>query len=203
MKRALCLTILLALILLPAALGEAPRTVEPMSAVLDLSSLPDGIYPVGFDRSNLSVGMISHAHLFTVDSYDMTDIGLLAVGDVIVVSGQSVPVTRIERGEYVAINGGLEDGGFLLRAYESDHCFRVAQEDDFPTYTDRGEVTLLLSEGFTFADAWDIEAPPVLAVGADAVAEILASENEFFDPYSTTVTLEGGAVTCIERTYVP
>ena len=75
MKRALCLTILLALILFPAALGEAHRTVEPMSAALDLSNLPDGIYPVGFDRANLSDGTISHAHLFTVEDV-LTEFGI-------------------------------------------------------------------------------------------------------------------------------
>lgn len=177
--------------------------VEPMPCEIDLDAPADGAYPAAFEASDISDGALSF-EVFTVDCYDIVDINKLAVGDTIVIDGERLQVRSIERGSDVLINGGMDEGGYNLRAYDEDNCYKVAEYDDYPTWTDHGGATLPLAEDVVFTDSSDIERDPVTVTGADAVAKaIAASEDEFFDEYCATVTVEGGAVVAIDRVFTP
>ena len=180
------------------------RTVRPMAEGIDPEALEDGVYSVSFDRSDLVDGVLNHAHIFAVDSYDIVDIHLLSVGDVIVIGGSEVPVGSLEWEDGgLMLNGGDADSFFLV-GHDEDNCFRVLLEDDYPTYTDYGETNLALASGVVFRDGWDIEREEMTVEGAEEVARaIIESENEFFDAYNTTVRIESGKVVEIIRTYNP
>lgn len=183
--------------------SEGHKTVEPMNETVDLN---DGTYPVSFSPADLNDGTLSHVHVYTEDSYDIVDISLLEVGDSIVIDGRTVEITALNHNDmgWLEINGGNADGGYDLAPVEEDNCFHVRLDDDFPTYTDHGEATLILDENVTLNDSWDIDGDPITATGvAEVEKAIRESNNEQFDVNSTTLCIEGGKVVEIIRTYVP
>ena len=102
------------------------------------------------------------------------------------------------------INGGLDNDGLTLRAFDEDNCWKVVMEDDYSTYTERGDSALPLADSVTFTDGWDIEKEPVTVTGAEAVAEAIAgTEMDAFIPQNTTVRVEGGKIVEIVRAYMP
>ncbi len=180
-----------------------PRIVAPMSETVDLN---DGAYSVAFNRDDLKDGTLDHVHIYTMDQYDIADIAALEVGDSIIIDGKTVEITDLNRSEggWLEINGGLLEGGYDLSLMEEDNCYRVRLDDDYPTYTDHGEVTMTLDENVTFNDTWSLERDPVIVTGIPEVEKaIRESENEHFFEDNTTIRLEGGKVVEIIRTYVP
>ncbi len=175
-------------------------------SVNDTVDMNDGEYPASFNRANLSGDALGDVKLYTVDCYDIVDIDQMAVGDTIVVEGESIRIESLEEDEYghKLVNGGYDAGGCTLSPFSEDNCWMCVEDDDFNTCTERAEVTLTLSENVVFTDGWDIEKDPVTAEGIEAVtAAIQGSENDAFDSHNTTVRLEDGRVVEIIRRYVP
>jgi hypothetical protein len=54
-----------------------------------------------------------------------------------------------------------------------------------------------------YTDASDIDAEPVKAQGEAMVDAMLASDNDSFDQYNTTVRIESGRVVEVKRNYMP
>ena len=112
-------------------------------------------------------------------------------------------MARDEDGD-VLINGGIDEGGFDLRAHDEDNCWKLALEDDYTTFTRYGETTLPLDDAVTFTDAWDIDNEPVIVNGAQAVADAIhGTEMTVFIYANTTVRVEGGKIVEIVREYMP
>lgn len=223
-KRLTALFIAAALMLCSFALAE---TIAPVKETVDLKN---GTYPASFDRSDFKKDELRHVTLYTVDIYDIVDISKMAVGDSIVIDGQTIEITSIDHNEYgdILINrpadadtdddnddddddeepvDGYNDGsddGYLLTTDEDTNGWRVAGDDDFPTYTDHGEVTLKLDKDVVFNDAWDIDSDPVTVKGAKEVEKaIKKSENDYFSCYNTEIVIENGKVIQIDRRYTP
>ena len=183
------------------------RTVEPETTEIDVNNLEDGVYPVAFDRGDvakLSSGTFMNAvRVYTEDWYDIVDINTLAAGDTIVVGGESIAVNSVDRGDKVAINGGLDAGGIDLISVEDSNGYRVQDYDDASSYTLRGTATLTLAENATFTDGSDIESDPVTAQYEGIVEALNGAKIDFFSPNNTTVRIENGRVVEINRVYVP
>ena len=83
-----------------------------MAVEIDVNRLPDGIYPVSFDRGDVLSGAsgiyMNSVHIFTQDWYDLVDVSTLKVGDTIVVEGETIRCQDHRPGRRRAINGGLE-----------------------------------------------------------------------------------------------
>lgn len=180
------------------------RTVEPMVPEYDLDALADGVYPVYFDPANLADGTLSLT-VYSQDVFDIVDISTLEVGDSLVVNGIPFVVETVERDDGdLLINGGLDNGGLTLRAFDEDNCWKAVMEDDQNTYTERGDATLPLADDVTFTDGWDIEKDPVTVSGAEAVADaITGTDMNYFSSLNTTVRVEGGKIVEIVRAYMP
>ena len=196
-----------------AEADEAPEAgaglaVEPVAVTWDVNHLPDGTYPVSFDRgdvASLASGIYMNAvHIWSLDLYAADAVEVLAVGDTLVAEGAAHPVNSVEKSEdTVTVNGGLgpEDGYVLIR--EDEGFYRVDGYDDLPTYTEVGVTTLVLDPDAVYNDSADIEQDPVTARGADIVAAMQGAAYASFYADNTTVTIEGGKVVRIDRTYVP
>ena len=177
--------------------------VMPMDPGYDLAALGDGVYPAAFAPDALADGALTF-FVYTEDAYDIADISQIAVGDTFIVSGLDFEVESVERGDDLLINGGLDEGGFTLHAFEEDNCWKVVMEDDYNTYSNYGETTLPLADDVTFTDGWDPEKEPLTATGAEAVAAaITGTDMDYFSPLNTTVCVENGAIVEIVRTYMP
>ncbi len=184
------------------------KTIAPVAASVDVNALPDGTYPVSFDRGDILGGasgiFMNAVHIYTQDWYDIVDVNTLKVGDTILVEGEEVPVLALEQTEYgLEVNRDQEARDFYLAGEEDTNGFAVHGLDDMTTYTEQGVTTLLVDPAATFTDAWDIESEPV-TVTADGIVEAMqASANDSFTPYNTTVRIEGGKVVEINRVFVP
>ena len=80
------------------AARDGGRTVAPIEATLDVNHLPDGEYPVAFDRGDvarLASGTYMNAvHVYAMDVYAAEDIENLAEGDSVVVEGKPIAVSN-------------------------------------------------------------------------------------------------------------
>ena len=186
----------------------AEKTIAPMVYDIDVNNLPDGIYPVSFDRGDVLGGAsgiyMNAVHIYTQDWYDLVDISTLQVGDTIIVNGEEVPVLSLEETEYgIDVNEEQDERAFYLRSEEDSNGFAVHGLDDLTTFTEQGVTTLVVDAAATFTDAWDIENEPV-TVNAEGIVEAMqTSANDMFVPFNTTVRIEGGKVVEINRVYVP
>ena len=180
------------------------RTVEPMIPEYDFDALADGTYPVYFEPAALKDGTLSFT-VYSQDVFDIVDISTLEVGDSLVVNGIPFVVETLERDDGdLLINGGLDNGGLTLRAFDEDNCWKVVMEDDYSTYTERGDAALPLADSVTFTDGWDIEKDPVTVSGAEAVADaITGTDMNYFSPLNTTARVEDGQIVEIVRVYMP
>lgn len=186
---------------------DAPtgRIVTPNNPEIDIFDLTDGIYPAAFEPADLADGALTFT-VYWEDTFDIVEISQLAPGDSLFVGEILVDVETVEEdadGDLL-INGGLDEGGVTLRAYDEDNVWRAVLEDDTHTYFNWGETTLPLADDVTFTDGWDIEKDPVTATGADAVAEAITGTNmDAFIPESTAVRVEDGQIVEIVRVFIP
>ncbi len=187
--------------------NPASRTIAPVASTVDVNNLPDGIYPVSFDRGDVFSGAsgiyMNAVHIYAQDWYDLVDVGMLKEGDTIVVEGEEVPVLSISREDGVMVNEDQNARAFELATEEDGNGYFVRGLDDLTTYTEQGVTTLLVDPAATFTDAWDIESDPVVSTGEGIVEAMQASGNDSFTPYNTTVRVEGGRVVEIKRDFVP
>jgi len=141
-----------------------------------------------------------------MDVYDIVDVNTLTAGDTLVVSGEEIPVTSVERrDDNVLVNGGLDgENGVVLGPIDEDtNGYRVWLESDMATFTELGVTTLVLGDNAVFNDSWNIDADPVKVDHDGIVSAIAESENDYFNQYNTTIRVADGKVVEINRVYVP
>ena len=201
MKKIVCvLTVLTLLCGLALAEGNA---IKPMTPDIDLAAPADGIYVAMFRPADLADGALRFT-IYTEDCFDIVDINAMAPGDTITFEGNVYTIETVERADDLLVNGGMEEGGFNMRPFDEDNCWKVVTEDDYTTWTACGETTLSLADDVTFTDGWDIESAPVTVAGAEAVAEAIhGTELDAFICCNTTVRVEGGRIVEIVRVYMP
>ena len=188
----------------------ATKTVAPQTVEVDVNALPDGEYPVAFNRGDILSGAtgiyMNAVHIFSMDIYDIVDVNTLTAGDTLVVSGEEIPVTSVERSDSeVLVNGGLEaENGVVLGPIDEDtNGYRVWKESDMATFTELGATTLVLADNAEFNDSWNIDAEPVNVSHDGIVSAIAESDNDYFNQYNTSIRVEDGKVVEIKRVYVP
>lgn len=188
-------------------LAEEPtaKIITPNNPEIDIEALADGEYPAAFEPAALADGELTFT-VYWEDTFDVVEISQLAPGDTLYVGDTVVDVETVEKDEYgdLLINGGLDEGGVTLRAYDEDNVWRAVEDDDHHTYFNWGETTLPVSDDVTFTDGWDIENDPVTVTGAEAVADaITGTDMNYFSSLNTTVRVEGGKIVEIVRAYMP
>lgn len=208
-QRMMCALLAAALCLcLTAAMAEGGATIAPAAVAIDVNALPDGIYPVSFDRGEVSEeasGIIMNGvHVFTRDWYDPVDISMLKVGDTLIVEGDEVPVLTLEEGEYgIAVNEEQDARAFYLVTEEDTNGYYIQGMNDLPTFTEQGVTSLIVDPAATFTDAWDIDSEPVTVAFGGIIEAMKDTPNDCFIPDNTTVRIEGGKVVEISRAYMP
>ena len=206
-KRILAFTVIMVLCVGGVALAEAESTakiITPNNPEIDIEALADGEYPVAFEPAALADGALTFT-VYWEDTFDIAEISQLAPGDTLYVNDTVIDVDSVEEDDGdLLINGGLDNGGVTLRAYDEDNCWRAVGYDDHHTYFNWGETTLPVSDDVTFTDGWDIEREPMTVTGVDDVAEaISATEMDAFIPQNTTLRVEDSKVMEIVRVYIP
>lgn len=197
--------------------SEAQKTeVQPMQGVVLSDPLSDGTYHISFESDKVGVGerrnTINDAVVYDYDRYTAPEIEALREGDTIAthLNGTeeitALTVENIEReNNYVTINGGIEEGGIDL-CKEDDH-YRTLTWDDFPVYYEVGVAKqLVMAEDIELSDgAADFEADPVIVKGDRAVCDAMSNEEDGYgwNAGNTTVTIQNGEMTHVDRIWVP
>ena len=197
--------------------SEAQKTeVQPMKGVLLSDPLSDGTYHISFESDKVWVGerrnTINDAVVYDYDRYTAPEIEALSEGDTIAthLNGTeeitALTVESIEReNNYVTINGGIEEGGIDL-CKEDDH-YRTLTWDDFPVYYEVGVAKqLVMADDIELSDgAADFEADPVIVKGDRAVCDAMSNEEDGYgwNAGNTTVTIQNGEMTHVDRIWVP
>ena len=141
--------------------------------------------------------------VYTYDLYDMVDIATLQAGDTIHINGQDVLVDSLEQDDngYVAINGGLDNGGYELRHEDSGVFFEIGYSD-VKSYYAIGEATLKVSPDFLFTDSSDLDKGDVTYYPGDFLTKD-AGIVYYFTPHNTTITIQDGYIISMNRVYTP
>lgn len=183
------------------------KTVSPLSSGIDMEHLDNCMVAVSFDKGDAYVddtgAMQLKVTVYTYDVYDIVDISMLQVGDQITICQQDVKVTTLERDDAgaVIINGGTENGGYELVSGD-EGVFYVSGLDDMKQYYALGEATIPVSADFEFEDLSDPEKGTSLYYAGDFLTDDAGIEYNFV-PNNTTITIENGYVTRMQRVYNP
>ena len=191
----------------PAASAEQADPAAVINPLPDgtMDNLTDAILAVSLEEGGAYVDdtgkMQMDVKIYTYDKYDMVDISLLKVGDIIVTHAGEVEVTSLEQNNIgILINGGLEEGGFDLVTDDSGIYFETGFNDAKNWY-EVGEATIRVSADFRGVDRSDPDKGDVtLYPGSFLVGEVT---DYNFTPYNTTIRVEGGQIVEMTRSFMP
>lgn len=140
--------------------------------------------------------MIYRYELFSAD-----DIETLKKGDVIWCLGSDVLIDTIEKTDsgLIVINGGIENGGRVLKTDDGAVYFESGMSD-VKSYYEIGEKAFVLADDFVLTDSSDLDNPVTYTA-----EEFLSFDHGAagFINANTFVTTSSDVITAIERVYIP
>ena len=184
---------------------------EPVAKIYPLpdstmDNLNDAILSVSLEEGGAYVDdtgkMQMDLKIYSYDKYDMVDIAMLKVGDVLVTHAAELEITSLERraNGSVVVNGGLDAGGFEL-VTEDNGIFYEQGYNDAKNWYEAGEATIRVSVDFQYFDNADLERGEIVYYpGSFLVGEVT---DYHFYPHNTTIRVENGQIVEMNRVYVP
>lgn len=183
---------------------DGAKRVEPLPEAIDVNALTDAMVSASFDESAIEEKdgkTWLNLEVYDYDLYDMVDIAQLAVGDTFVAGGKDLRVKSVEDdGGFKLINGGLESGGVTLTTDETGVYYEVGM-DDAKCYRELGSVTLELADDCAVTDASD-PSQPEKSLSVSELAQ-LCTDAAGISAANTVVTVSGGKIVAIARSYTP
>lgn len=182
------------------------RLITPIPSEFDVDNLKDCTIPAKFTADDFKwMGGNLRMTVYSKDLYDAVDISQMQMGDTLLYAGKPIVVETIEEvNGGLVVNGDIENGGCCLAGYEGGTY--VAREwDDHATYTELGKAEVALAEDFLIIDCGDFPTDPLdsIRTGQKLYLESLKSSHREFYPLNTLVTIENGAITEINRRWIP
>lgn len=194
-----------------ASTTAATEQTAPASKIYPLpdttmDNLTDAILSISLEEGNAYVDdtgkMQMDLKIFSYDKYDMVDISMLKVGDILVTHAGEVEITTLTREENgtILINGGLYEDGFDLVTDETG-IFYERGYNDAKNWYEVGEATIRVSVDFMYHDTSDLDRGEVLYYpGSFLIGEVT---DYYFTPYNTTIRVENGQIIEMYRVYIP
>ena len=140
--------------------------------------------------------------IYSYDKYDMVDITMLKVGDILVTHTGEVEITSLDTKENgtILINGGLDENGFDLITDETG-VFYECGYNDAKNWYEIGEATIRVSADFVYHDTSDLEAGEILYYPGSFLVGEVTDYN--LTPYNTTIRVENSQIVEMHRVYTP
>lgn len=181
------------------------KIVSPLPASVDISALSDCTVNVSFTVNDVNIDEKTiTADVYDTLLYDAVDVSGLAVGDTIVVDGQDVVIQTLSETDYgITINEALADETML--APGDGGTYYIMGYDDVIGMTDLGTVTLPLSDDVVLNDCGEMPEDTFTVALDEMEAHFgeLSESRQTFDCQSTTLLIENGTVTEINRSWRP
>lgn len=183
--------------------------VYPLPTTFDLNNIKDCTLAVSIENGDIYVteadtrNYTMKVRVYDYELFDLVDISLLEVGNVILINKEQVEISSIERNELgtVIINGGLDVGGYELVTNENGVFYSIGYSD-IKIYHEIGEIELEISPEFIYIDASDPDSGEKKYTVAD-----LTADDAFFEykgnPHNTSIVVENGLVTSMTKSYTP
>lgn len=171
-----------------------------------MANLADAILSISLEEGDAYVDntgkMQMDVTIYTYDKYDMVDISMLKVGDILVTHAGEVEVTALDRKENgtILINGGLDENGFDLITDETGIYYECGYNDAKNWY-EIGKATIRVSVDFMYHDTSDLEAGEILYYPGSFLIGEVTDYN--FTPYNTTIRVENSQIVEMNRRYIP
>ena len=171
-----------------------------------MDNLNDAILSISLNEGDAYVDdtgkMQMDLKIYSYDQYDMVDISMLKVGDILVTHAGEVEITTLDRKENgtILINGGLDENGFDLVTNETGIYYECGYSDAKSWY-EVGEATIRVSVDFMYYDTSDLDKGEVFYYPGDFLIGAVTDYN--FTPYNTTIRVENGQIMEMHRVYIP
>ena len=181
--------------------------IQPLAQTLDMVNLDNCTVAVSLKEGDAYVDDTGIAQMkvmvYDYDRYDLADISQLTLGDTIVIRGQDVTVSSLERDQSgeVKINGGWEAEGYTLVTGEDGVYFEQLASDAH-AWQELGTAVIRLSAEFLFTDSADLDRGETTYYPGD----FLIPDGGIvynFTPNNTTLTIENGQIVSMNRVYTP
>lgn len=181
--------------------------LNPLPTGINLNNLNNCTVNVGFDSSDayMNGGQLRlRFRVYAYDTYDAVGMNQLQPGDQIMFMGDILYVDSIrERADgTIEINGGEDEGGYDFAPMGGGtYCAKGA--DDIMYWNYLGDADLPIDQEFVMYDSADLSmkeytAGSFLITGTDGI-----NYNYDFTPYNTSLSVQNGYVTEIDRAYTP
>lgn len=182
------------------------KFISTLPAGVAVDNLKDCTVPVAFTPEDFNwMGGNLKMTVYTQDLYDAVAISQMKVGDTIMYSGEPMVVSSVkEANGGLDINGGLDEGGCCLAAYEGG-TYVARNWDDHATYTKLGKAEIPLAEDFVIIDCGDNPDDPsdTIRTNQKQYIENLKDYKKDFFQLNTRVTIVNGMVKEINRRWIP
>jgi hypothetical protein len=171
-----------------------------------MDNLSDTILSISLEEGNAYVDdtgkMQMDLTIYSYDKYDMVDISVLKVGDILVTHAGEVEISALERQENgtLLINGGPDEDGLRLVTDETG-IYYASGYNDAKNWYEIGEATIRVSVDFMYYDTSDLEKGEILYYPGSFLIGEVTDYN--FTPYNTTIRVEDGQIVEMHRVYVP
>ena len=222
MKKTIFLTLVICFLLTGCGNGNAVAEVtetisttavtEPSASKIyplpdtTMDNLNDAILSISLNEGDAYVDdtgkMQMDLKLYSYDQYDMVDISMLKVGDILVTHAGEVEITALDRNENgtILINGGLDENGFDLITDETGVYYECGYSDA-KNWHEIGEATIRVSVDFMYYDTSDLDKGEILYYPGDFLIGAVTDYN--FTPHNTTIRVENGQIIEMHRVYTP
>lgn len=183
------------------------KVINPLPETLDVNALDNCTVAVSLEKGDAYVDdngkMVMNLTVYSYELYDMVDIASLKENDVIVRRNEEVTITEVEHtaSGLVRINGGEENGGFDLVSNDNTVYYESGM-NDIKAYYELGKITLPVSVDFRYIDESEPEKEAKSYYPGDFLTDDADIEYNF-TPNNTSIVIENGVITKMNKVYMP
>ena len=183
------------------------KVINPLPETLDVNALDNCTVAVSLEKGDAYVDdngkMVMNLTVYSYELYDMVDIASLKENDVIVRRNEEVTITEVEHtaSGLVRINGGEENGGFDLVSNDNTVYYESGM-NEIKAYYELGKITLPVSVDFRYIDESEPEKEAKSYYPGDFLTDDADIEYNF-TPNNTSIVIENGVITKMNKVYMP
>lgn len=190
--------------------SSGERKLQPLYTKVDMNKLPDGIYHVNFNSTNVSEAkgdFYLGIEVYSEDLYDAVEVTTVKEGDVISYGKVEEKIEKIAWDEHkskVAFNvDNFDDNIWCLCPSDSGGTYYFDGPDGHHSYTKRGDAKLKISKNCVVDDTSQVViGGNEIKLNYDNVINYI-NNTEDCNFLNTSVRVENGEIVEINKWFIP